>query len=99
LITFQFIAIDFSRIAVLFGFLSAGNGVGRQNLTSNFIAGLILLLERPIIVGDRGTVSGIEDDVLGIHLRATTIRPLNNRSILVPDAEFISDTITNWSHK
>ncbi|WP_447968493.1 mechanosensitive ion channel family protein [Nitrospira sp. M1] len=98
LIAFQFIGIDLSSIAVIFGFLSVGIGFGLQNLTSNFIAGLMLLFERPIIVGDRVTVGGIEGDVLEINIRSTTIRSLNNMSIIVPNAEFISGTVTNWSH-
>ncbi|MCA9471699.1 MAG: mechanosensitive ion channel [Nitrospirales bacterium] len=97
-IAFQFIGIDLSSIAVLFGFLSVGIGFGLQNLTSNFIAGLMLLFERPIVVGDRVTVGGIEGDVIEINIRSTTIRSLNHMSIIVPNSEFISGTVTNWSH-
>ncbi|MGB0908954.1 MAG: mechanosensitive ion channel family protein [Nitrospirales bacterium] len=98
IIAFQFIGIDLSSIAVIFGFLSVGIGFGLQHLTSNFIAGLMLLFERPIIVGDRVTVGGVEGDVLEINIRSTTIRSLNNISMIIPNSEFISGTVTNWSH-
>ena len=98
LIAFLFIGIDLSSIAVIFGFLSVGIGFGLQNRTSNFSAGFMLLFERLIIVGNRVTVGGIEDGVLEINIRSTTIRSLNTMSIIVPHAEFISGTVTNCLH-
>ena len=98
IVAFQFIGIDLSGLAVIFGFLSFGIGFGLQNLTSNFISGLILLFERPIRVGDRITVGEIEGEVLEINMRSTTIRSLNNLAIIVPNADFISGTVINWSH-
>jgi small-conductance mechanosensitive channel len=97
-IAFQFVGIDLSGLIVIFGFLSVGIGFGLQNLTSNFISGLILLFERPIRVGDRVTVGEIEGDVEEINMRSTTIRSLNNISIIVPNSDFISSTVVNWSH-
>lgn len=95
---FQFIGIDLSGLAVILGFLSVGIGFGLQNITSNFISGLILLLERPIKVGDRVTVNETEGDVENINMRSTTIRTLNNISIIVPNSDFISSPVINWSH-
>jgi small-conductance mechanosensitive channel len=57
-----------------------------------------LLVERPIKVGDRVTVGDTEGDVEEINMRSTTIHSLNNISIIVPNAEFISSTVINWSH-
>src|SRR4030043_1384170 len=82
----------------MLGFLSVGIGFGLQNVTSYFIAGLILLFERPIKVGDRVTIGHTEGDVIAINMRSTTIRSLNNISIIVPNTEFISSQVINWSH-
>lgn len=97
-VAFQFVGIDLSGLAVVFGLLSVGIGFGLQNVTSNFISGLILLFERPIQVGDRVTVGDTEGDVVSINMRSTTIRSLDNISIIVPNSEFISSTVINWSH-
>lgn len=97
-IAFQIVGIDLSGLIVIFGFLSVGIGFGLQNITSNFISGLILLFERPIMVGDRVLVGDTEGDVEEIHIRATIVRTLNNVSIIVPNSEFISSNVINWSH-
>jgi len=98
IIAFQSIGINLSGLAVIFGLLSVGIGFGLQNITSNFVAGLILLFERPIKVGDRITVGGIEGDVTEINIRSTNIRSLNNIDIIVPNSEFVSSQVVNWSH-
>lgn len=98
LISFQFVGIDLSGLAVIFGLLSVGIGVGLQNVTSNFISGLIILFERPIKVGDRVTVSNIEGDVTEINIRSTKVRTVNNISIIVPNSEFVSKDVINYSH-
>lgn len=97
-LAFQFIGVDLSGLAVILGFLSVGIGFGLQNITSNFISGIILLFERPIRVGDRVTVGETEGDVTNISIRATSIRSVNNISIIVPNSEFISGRVINWSH-
>ncbi|HUT69272.1 MAG TPA: mechanosensitive ion channel domain-containing protein [Desulfatiglandales bacterium] len=98
IIAFQSIGINLSGLAVIFGLLSVGIGFGLQNITSNFVAGLILLFERPIKVGDRVTVGDIEGDVVEINIRSTTVRSLNNIDIIVPNSEFVSSQVINWSH-
>jgi small-conductance mechanosensitive channel len=98
IVAFQFIGIDLSGLAVVLGFLSVGIGFGLQNITSNFFAGIILLFERPINVGDRVTVGDTEGDVQKINIRSTTVRSVNNISYIVPNSEFISTTVINWSH-
>ncbi len=98
LVAFQFVGIDLSGLAVIFGLLSVGIGFGLQNVTSNFVAGLILLFERPIKIGDRITVGELQGDVIAINMRSTTIRSLDNITIIVPNSEFISSQVVNWSH-
>ena len=97
-VAFQFIGIDLTGLAIILGFLSVGIGFGLQNITSNFVAGLILLLERPIKVGDRIMVGNQEGDVVEINMRSTTIRTLNNVSVIVPNSEFVSTKVENWSY-
>lgn len=96
-LAFQFVGINLSGLAVIFGLFSVGIGFGLQNVTSNFIAGLILLVERPISIGDRVTIGDTEGNVKEIKIRSTTIQTLNNISYIVPNSEFISSTVINWS--
>lgn len=98
LVSFQFVGIDLSGLAVIFGLLSVGIGFGLQNVTSNFISGLIILFERPISVGDRVMVNNIEGDVTEINIRSTKVRTVNNVSIIVPNSEFVSKDVVNYSH-
>ena len=75
-----------------------GIGFGLQNITNNFVSGLIILIERPIKVGDRIEVADITGDVVNISMRATTVITNDNISIIVPNSEFVSSTVINWSH-
>lgn len=98
LISFNIVGIDLSSLTVIFGLLSVGIGFGLQNVTSNFISGLIILFERPINVGDRVVVSDIEGDITEINIRSTMVRTVNNISIIVPNSEFVSKDVINYSH-
>lgn len=98
LLSLQFIGLDLSSLAVVFGLLSVGIGFGLQNVTSNFISGLIILFERPIVVGDRVSVSNIEGDILEINIRSTKVKTVNNISIIVPNSEFVSQDVINYSY-
>lgn len=97
-VSFQFVGIDLTGLAVIFGFLSVGIGFGLQNITSNFISGLIVLFERPISIGDRVLVNDIEGDVQEINIRSTTVKSINNISVIVPNSEFISKNVVNYSY-
>jgi small-conductance mechanosensitive channel len=98
IVILQTAGINLSSITVLFGALGVGIGFGLQNITNNFVSGLIILIERPIKVGDRIEVSGITGDVVKISMRATTIITNDNISIIIPNSEFVSSTVINWSH-
>lgn len=97
-VIFQTTGINLSSITIIFGALGVGIGFGLQNITNNFVSGLIILMERPIKVGDRIEVAGVAGDVINISMRATTIVTNDNISIIVPNSEFISKTVINWSH-
>ncbi len=98
LISFQFLEINLTSLAVVFGLLSVGIGFGLQNITANFISGLIIMFERPISVGDRVLVGDKEGDVTEINIRSTMIRTQNNTSIIVPNTQFVENDVINFSH-
>jgi len=97
-IILQTAGIDLSALTVLAGALGIGVGFGLQNIANNFISGLIILFERPIKVGDRIDVGGVSGDVVEISPRATTVVTNDNIAVIVPNSEFISARVTNWSY-
>lgn len=102
LVALNFIGINLTTLTVGLGALSVGIGFGLQNITSNFVSGIILLLERHVNVGDLVTIqSSANETVIGrvhsINIRSTTLVTLDNVTIIVPNSRFIENTITNWS--
>ena len=98
IVIIQSVGINLSSLSLLAGALGVGIGFGLQNITDNFISGIIILFEKPIKVGDRIVVGNTEGDVINISVRATTILTNENVSIIVPNSEFISSRVINWSH-
>ena len=98
IVILQTAGINLSTLTVLFGALGVGVGFGLQSITNNFVSGIILLLERPIKVGDRIEVGEVHGDVVNISPRATTIVTNDNIAIIVPNADFISSKVVNWSY-
>ncbi len=98
MIIVQTAGIDLSALGILAGALGVGIGFGLQNITNNFISGIIILFEQPIKLGDRIEVGDIKGDVIKISARATTVVTNDNISVIVPNSEFISSTVINWSH-
>ncbi len=99
LIALEMVGLDLSTLAVIAGALSIGIGFGLQNVANNFVSGLILLVERPIKVGDRIEVEGINGRVMQISARSTAVRTNDNIDIIVPNAELVSEKVINWSQK
>jgi len=86
-----------SQVQWLVAALSVGIGFGLQEIVANFISGLIILFERPIRVGDAVTVGDTDGVVTKIKIRATTIRNWDGKELLVPNKEFITGRLLNWS--
>ena len=88
-IILQAAGIDLSTVTVIAGALGLGVGLGLQNIVSNLVSGLVVMFERPVKVGDRIEVGGVQGDVIKLSLRAATIRTNDNIEIIVPNNEFI----------
>ena len=91
--------IGTAQIGMVLAALGVGLGFGLQEIVSNFVCGIIMLLERPIRIGDIVTVAGSTGSVDRIHIRATTIINGDNQSMIVPNREFITGNLVNWTHK
>ncbi|WP_424981724.1 mechanosensitive ion channel domain-containing protein [Maritalea sp. S77] len=91
--------VDLGSLAIVAGALSLGIGFGLQNVVSNFVSGLIMLVERPIKVGDFVQASGFSGTVSKISVRATEINTIHNQTIIIPNSDFINAPVGNWTHK
>lgn len=98
MLAIEFIGFSLASLLVIFGFLSVGIGFGLQNVTSNFISGLIILFERPISVGDFITVDDLSGTVVAIKMRSSIINTRDAISIIVPNSQLIQNKVVNWSH-
>jgi small-conductance mechanosensitive channel len=91
--------LNMTSITVVLGALGIGLGFGLQNIFNNFLSGIILLFERPIQVGDDVEVNGTWANVRKINVRSTVVQTYDNATLIIPNSDFISNQVTNWSFK
>lgn len=89
--------LNLRSLLVVGGALGVGVGFGLQNVAANFVAGLVILFEQPVKLGDYIDVGGTVGEVIKIGARGTWVRTFDNEVIIVPNSEFINNRVTNWT--
>jgi len=97
LIVLSSVGIDLGKFGLLAGALGVGLGFGLQNIIANFVSGLILAFERPIQVGDTVQIETVFGNVQSIGVRSSTVKTFDGSEVIVPNADLISNRVTNWT--
>ena len=97
-VVLQNTGIHLEALTVFAGAVGVGIGFGLQNITSNFISGLVILAERPITIGDLVEVGGVTGQVQKIRARSTVLVTSDNITTIIPNQKFIDSPVTNWTY-
>jgi potassium efflux system protein len=91
------LGVDMTKFTILVSALGVGVGFGLQTIINNFVSGLILLFERPVKIGDSIQAGDATGVVERIGIRASVIRTMNGSEMIVPNANLIANSVTNWT--
>ena len=91
------LGLEITKITILFSALGVGIGFGLQGIVNNFVSGLVLLFEQPVRVGDLIEFDGMWAEIKHIGIRATVVRNFDSADLIIPNANLISNLVTNWT--
>jgi potassium efflux system protein len=91
------LGIDMTKITLIAGALSVGIGFGLQNIVSNFVSGLILIVERPVSVGDLIEIGALTGEIKRIGIRSSSVRTTHGAEVIVPNSDLASKAVINWT--
>ncbi len=97
MLTFDALNIDLMKVTLLAGALGVGIGFGLQTIVNNFVSGLILIVERPVAVGDMVEIGPLLGDVKRIGIRSSTVRTTQGAEVIVPNSDLASKQVVNWT--
>lgn len=91
------LGLEITKLTIMVSALGVGIGFGLQGIVNNFVSGLILLFEQPIRIGDLIEINGMWAEVKHIGIRATLVRNFDHADIIIPNADLVSNQVTNWT--
>ena len=97
ILTLAALGIDMAKVTLVASAVGVGIGFGLQNVVNNFVSGLILIVERPVGVGDQIEIGSMSGDVKRIGIRSSTVRTSQGAEVIVPNSELVSKQVVNWT--
>ncbi len=91
------LGIEITKLTIMLSALGVGIGFGLQGVVNNFVSGLILLFERPVRVGDYIEIGGQWSEIKRMGLRSTIVQTFDNADVIIPNADLITNQVTNWT--